>query len=140
MAENPYDRYKTDVINTATPDQLVLMLFEAALRAAQECQDAIGREDWIQTVEHGRQVQDIMAYLADTVNLEHPHGEQVKQLYLYCWRNAVAAQIQHDRKVLEPVKTVLNNLISGLRSFLSHSQTPPNNEESKEHLSINFAG
>ncbi len=145
ILENVYDRYKTDVINTASPDQLVLMLFEAALRSTQECQDAIVREDWIATVEHGRLVQDIMANLAETVIVEHPEGERIKGLYLFCWRAAIAAQIDHDGGNLDGVKDVLQDLIAGLRGFLAQRKAPSVTTTAApmakvEHVSIDFSG
>lgn len=145
ILENVYDRYKTDVINTATPDQLVLMLFEAALRSAQECQDALAREDWIAAVDHGRMVQDVMANLAETVIVEHPDGDRMKGLYLFCWRAAIAAQIEHDGSRLDAVKDVLHDLVAGLRGFLSQRRAPAVTPDAStgtkpEHISIDFSG
>lgn len=144
ILENIYDRYKTDVINTASPDQLVLMLFEAALRSTQECQDALAREDWIAAIDHGRLVQDIMANLAETVIVDHPEGERIKGLYLFCWRAAIAAQIDHNSSGLDAVKDVLNDLISGLRGFLAQKKRAVATDTSAgtkpEHISIDFAG
>lgn len=129
-------RYQLDSIHTASADQLGLMLFEAALRASRECQQAIGRGDWTQTVKHGRLVQDIMANLADSVNDAHPHAAAMRGLYLYCWRQASEVQWRHTAEDLDGVNQVLENLIAGLRLRTERQREPVG----AAAVSVNFAG
>jgi len=111
-------RYQTLRIQTASADELGLMLFEAALRETKECQRAIREKNWAATFTHGKLAQDIMAHFAETVNLDHPQGKTMQGLYLYCWKTIAFVQSSHVAEDLDPVMTVLQNLINGLRGYI----------------------
>ncbi len=140
MMEDKALQYKIDAINTLSEERLGLMLFEAALRNAKLCQEAIASQDWTQTVKHGRLVQDIMVNLADAINRDHPNADVMRQLYLYCWRQAINAQMAHRVSDLDPVITVISNLIQGIRGFLESSSTSSKNVVGQEASVIDFAG
>ena len=137
-------QYRTNQIQTASPDRLVLMLYEGALKAAKDCRDAIESHDWTTMTRTGRQVQDIMIGLVDTLNGSEGTAT-LRDLYLYCWKNTVSAQTQRDSRLIEGVVTVLQNLADGLQKFLSTAQVarPLNSSVNAEMTvsgSVNLAG
>lgn len=136
MDDQAMNQYKIDAINTLSDDQLGLMLFEAALRHARQCQEAIREQNWTLTVQHGRFVQDVMANLADAINKDNPASDVMRQLYLYCWRQSIRAQMEHHVEDLDPVINVLANFIQGLKGHVAQqaAMAPVPTE------SINFAG
>ncbi len=129
-------QYQVDTIHTLSEDELGLMLFEAALRHARYCQRAIDEGSWDLTVVHGGFVQNVMAGLVDTMNRDHPQAEPMRQLYLYCWRQAIRAQMEHHREDLDAVVQVLENLIAGIKGHLHRNAL----EEIPPAESINFSG
>lgn len=139
-SEQPFDQYKIDAIKTASPDRLVLMLWEAARRSGQQCQAALVEERWADAVTHGRKLQEVMADLADNINAAHPHAATMKDLYLFCWRTAISAQLERRPELLDDVETVLNRLIAGLTSYLEAPQKAAPQSETVTELSINFSG
>lgn len=140
MVEDKALQYKMDAINTLSEDRLGLMLFEAALRNARSCQEAIANQDWTETVKHGRLVQDVMANLADATNSDNPNADVMRQLYLYCWRQVIKAQVEHRVSDLDPVIAVISNLIKGIRGFLESSSSSSKNVVGEESSVIDFAG
>lgn len=141
---DPSIQYKTDTLQTATTDQLVLMLFEAALRAARDCQTAVREGQWTDIARHGRMVQEVCGYLAETVDMAHPHAVRMKDLYLFCWRTVIAAQIERRPELLDPVITVLTDLAVGLRRYVRGNSEPPprpvQGGATQEVASIDFSG
>jgi len=131
-------RYQMAKIQTASTDELGLMLYEAALRATRECQQAIRREDWEQTVRQGSKAQDIFLGLAETVNPDHPQSDTMRGLYLYCWRTVAVVQTTHQADALDGVVSVLENLIRGLKRFVEKHHDPV--APSGEVMTVNFSG
>lgn len=118
-------QYRSSQIQTASVDRLVLMLYEGALKAARDCQTAMSAGDLALTSQSGRQVQDILVGLVDILNRDHQDAGTLRDLYLYCWRQAVSCQRLKDPKELDGAIVVLQNLADGLRQFLSIAANPP---------------
>jgi len=133
-------RYQLLKIQTASTDELGLMLFETALRETKECQKAILAGDWTETFNHGKLAQDIMAHLAETVNIGHPHGKTMQALYLYCWKTIAFVQSSHVAEELDSVISVLQNLVEGLRGYIAKTKKPAHLGGNEEILSVNFSG
>jgi len=117
-------QYRTNQIQTASTDRLVLLLYEGGLKAAQDCQQAIQTNDWTTMGEHGRHLQEIMIGLTDILQVATDEAQTLRDLYLYCWKQAVSAQVRRESTELDGCIAVLQNLIDGLRRFLSTE--PPN--------------
>ena len=137
-------QYRTNQIQTASADRLVLLLYEAALKAAQECQAAILADNVEELTKQGRLVQDIMIGLTDTLNLEHEGASTMRDLYLYCWRQAFSGQVERQADHLDGVVSTLQNLTAGLRTFLSSASSKRSDavqaNPSTPSPSINLAG
>lgn len=114
--------YRENQVRTASPDRLVLLLFEAALKAAKAARGHLTEENRGDAAREARLVQDIMVGLVDTLNSEHPEAGTMRDLYLYCWRETVAAQTQTAPNKLDSVIRVLDNLAVGLRRFIEQGQ------------------
>lgn len=143
--ESALTQYRTSQIQTASVDRLVLLLYEGALKASQDCRKAIAGKNLEDMGTYGRQLQDIMIGLTDMLNLEIPEARTLRDLYLYCWKQAVSAQTQHALTPLNEIEPVLQNLIDGLRSFLKQqtiSSAPPTlpSVESPGATSIHLVG
>lgn len=138
MERDPIMQYKMDAINTLSEDELGLMLFEAARRHARQCQEAIARQDWTMTVQHGRFVQDVMANLVDSLNDDHPQADMMRQLYLYCWRQSIQAQMGHRAEDLDSVIEILGHFIEGIKGHLALKTRPKVSPDTV--ASVNFAG
>ena len=121
--ESALTQYRTSQIQTASVDRLVLLLYEGALKASQDCRKAIGENNLEDMGTYGRQLQDIMIGLTDMLNLELAEARTLRDLYLFCWKQAVSAQTQHAPTPLNEIEPVLQNLMDGLRSFLKQQTT-----------------
>lgn len=118
-SESALSAYRENQVNTASPDRLVLLLFEAALKAARMARTQLGDGNRADATREGRLVQDIMVGLVDTLNGDHPAAGTMRDLYLYCWRETIAAQAEADPTKLDGVIGVLENLAGGLRRFIA---------------------
>lgn len=130
-------QYKLDAINTATPEQLTLMLYRAALANVETCRQHL-RENPRDGLGSSQLSRDILSALADDVNVAHPHGKTMRDLYLYCWRTLLSAATSGNPDELAAVEQILKNLIQGLEAYRNADRA--SEPVAAEALSINFAG
>lgn len=114
---NPYLKYKTNTVETASPLMLVIMLYDEALKM---CKQAIA--DFGQNKEsvHNKLIkaQKILTELTVALNPEIG-GELVdnlKSLYIYMHMRLVEANVENKREKVEEVV----NLLSELREAWQH--------------------
>jgi flagellar protein FliS len=141
--EAVFTQYRHHQILTASPDRLVLMLYEGALKATRDCQTALLAKDLTAATTAGRKLQEIMIGLTDILNPDMPESQTLRDLYLYAWRQAVAAQVQADPTALDGVVVVLQNLSAGLKTYLRHESSTSKTPAEPQPVgagSINFAG
>lgn len=131
-------QYRIDVINTASPEHLVLMLYNAAMTEIGRFRDAL-QDPQCNALGASQQARDILSGLADNVNMSHPHGQTMRDLYLYCWRTLLTASLSRSSDELDAVETVLRNLIEGLSHYREADRTV-DAATNEPYVSINFAG
>jgi flagellar protein FliS len=112
-ASNPWKSYQQVATKTAPPGQLVLMLYEGAIRFTQRALGGFALEDpaeYNQTISNNiLRAQDIIFELNVTLNVQEG-GElamTLRKLYDYMGRKLMEANL---RKEEEPLKDVLNRL------------------------------
>lgn len=100
-----YANYKQASVETATPEKLLLMLFDGGIRFLNQGKLAIERKDYSSAHKNLVKVQDILFELMVTLDMEKG-GEIASNLYkLYdFYRNEVIkANINKDAELLKPV-------------------------------------
>lgn len=137
--EEQLNQYKQDAINTATPDQLTLMLYRAALTGVKSFRDTL-QEDPSSALTASQLPRDILVGLAENLNPEHPQSQTMKDLYLFCWRALLESSTSRSPDGLDTVESVLENLIAGLEEYASRRRVPVTGSFADESVSINFAG
>lgn len=135
-------QYQRERITMSSPEALTLMLYEAALKNVRQMRENVDLKA-IELLSQSQRARDILLALADTVNLDHPHGQTMRDLYLYCWRTVITAPGQ-DNAAAEfmAVETVLENLIRGLQGYLSGERASEKqaSEVSSAPMTVDFAG
>ena len=107
--------YKQTSIKTATPEQVLLMLYEAAIKASKLAKQAIEKKAIAEKGKQIGKVHDIVMELRNT--LDHTKGPEVAQqleaLYEFCISQLFKANINNDMAALENVTKVLTTLYEG---------------------------
>lgn len=113
MQTNPYQTYRQLQVETASPAQLVVMMYDGALKAVKQAAAALQRRDLQQANSGLLQAQRIVLALQDAV--DGSAGElaaQLDSLYDYLYHNLVQANIRKDSESLEVVSGILETLRS----------------------------
>ncbi|MBN1256821.1 MAG: flagellar export chaperone FliS [Planctomycetes bacterium] len=112
MAPNPQNQYLKTQVLTASPQQLVLMLFDGAIRFIETARKAWQTKD-IETAHKSLiRAQEIILELTYSLNREKGAeiAENMSRLYGFCYRQLVEANIQHSEELLDPVQNILREL------------------------------
>lgn len=105
MAVNPqaYARYKTMSIQTASPDRLLIMLYDGLLLAMRAAKDQIQAENLTESHRQLTKAQDIVRELRATLKMEYEISHALAALYDYFLRRLIDANLQ---KSVEPIDEI----------------------------------
>ncbi len=129
MANPAQQQYLRTQVRTATPEQLVLMLYNGVIRFCEQAKAAIAEKEYETSHNAIRRTNAILMELFSGLNFKQ--GEDIAinlgRLYSYCMQRLVDANMQHDISHLEEVQKVFRNLREGwmgaMDSNASESET-----------------
>jgi len=109
---NPYQQYRATKVETAGSVDLVVMLYQGAVRFIRKGIDAIERNDPKAAHDSLVRAQDIVVELLGSLN--HEQGGQIagqlSSVYDYCFRRLVTANIKKDPAPAREVAGILRDL------------------------------
>jgi flagellar protein FliS len=110
-----YGAYKKTSVNTASKEQVLLMLYQAAIKNCKKAIEAIEQKKIAAKGEYIGKLQDIVIELNNSLDFE-VGGEIAKELsslYDYILFSSSQANIKIDKEPLEGCLNVLNTLYAG---------------------------
>jgi flagellar secretion chaperone FliS len=104
-------RYMEDGVATATPVQLVVMLFDRLVRDLVEGADAIDARDTVRAHEALVHAQDIVVALLGALDTDRwDHANSLKGLYVWIVNELISANVLKDRSRVDACRTVVEPL------------------------------
>ncbi|MBO8129205.1 MAG: flagellar export chaperone FliS [Peptococcaceae bacterium] len=110
QAPNPYQQYKANAVMTADPGKLTLMLYTGAVKNIKEAIEHVHNNKPAAAHKAITKAQDIVEYLASTLNPAIEISRNLAQLYDYMYRRLVEANVKKDAAILQEVADMLNEL------------------------------
>jgi len=101
MAINAAMAYKNNAIQTASPAELTLMLYEGAIKFANIAIMAIENGDVQKAHENIMKTENIIMEFRSTLDKKYPVWEDFDRVYDYIYRRLVEANIKKDKVILE---------------------------------------
>jgi flagellar secretion chaperone FliS len=110
LASSP-SAYRASAILTATPEQLVVMLYDGARRFLYQATVAMQRDDVQTSHLKLRRAEAIISHLRDSLDLDQGDvAVRLQAIYLFCNRHLNEARIQRDPGKIEQISTLLGEL------------------------------
>jgi flagellar protein FliS len=103
--------YRQSAVLTASPEQLVVLLYDGARRFLYQAGVAMRAGNYQVSHAKLRRAEEIITHLRDTLDLEQ--GEvaiRLQSIYLFCNRHLNEARVQRDPEKLEHVSSLLGDL------------------------------
>jgi flagellar protein FliS len=109
---NPYQQYRATKVETAGSVDLVVMLYQGAVRFIRLAVEALGRDDLKTAHTNFVRAQDIIVELLGSLNREDGGqiASQLAAIYDYCFRQLVTANIKKDPVPAREVIGILREL------------------------------
>jgi flagellar protein FliS len=101
---NPYQIYQQNAVQTASPERLLLMLYDGAIRFMNQAKAYLEKGELQQVHNNLIKAQDIIRELMVTLNMDYEISHQLLPLYDYYLRRLIEANL---KKQAEPIDEVL---------------------------------
>ncbi len=107
---NPYEKYREVQVLTASPERLVLLLYEGAIRFLEEARAALDGRDLAKAHERLTRTQDILTELITGLDFNYEVSSNLYRLYDYFRRRLVEANVRKDPGAVQEVLRFLKEL------------------------------
>ncbi|WP_340014616.1 flagellar export chaperone FliS [Paenibacillus sp. FSL K6-1318] len=110
MITSPYDKYRQSSVQTSNPAQLVIMLYDGAIRFAKTAIAAMQQQDIEKVNLNLGKAQTIVSELMSTLNQDYDVSKNLYSLYEYTNYLLVEANIHRDETKAEEAVGYLSEL------------------------------
>lgn len=122
-----YGAYKKTAVSTASKEQILLMLYQAAIKNCKKAIEAIQNKQIAQKGEYIGKLQDIVIELNNSLDFEigGDTAKELSSLYDYILFASTQANIKIDAEPLEGCLKVLNTLYEGWNEAIRSMNKAP---------------
>ena len=100
---NPYQQYQQQSVMTASPGELVVMLYNGCIRFIKQAMECINNKDLLEAHTAIIRAQDIIVEFMSTLDMKYEVSKNLMALYDYLHRRLIEANIRKDVAILEEV-------------------------------------
>ncbi|MFD0696256.1 flagellar export chaperone FliS [Paenibacillus sp. GCM10027628] len=104
------ERYLHNTVQQASPAQLLLMLYDGAIRFCKLAVNELKKENYPAANNHLLKAQDIVRELTCTLNMEFPISENLYKLYDYFNHLLIQANVKKSEELVNEVLSYLIEL------------------------------
>jgi flagellar secretion chaperone FliS len=117
--------YKKTSVETASKEQILLMLYQAAIKNCKKAIEAIDQKNVPKKGEYIGKMQDIVVELSNSLDFEvgGDVAKELASLYDYILYSSTQANIKMDKTHLEGTLKVLNTLYDGWAEAIKNLKT-----------------
>lgn len=110
MALNAASAYQINKINTATPAELTLMLYEGAIKFCNIAIIGIEEHDISKANNNIIKAEKIITYLQNTLDFKYEVAKDFDNVYNYVYQRLVQANISKNKEIMEEVLIHLRDM------------------------------
>ncbi|MFC0477853.1 flagellar export chaperone FliS [Robertmurraya beringensis] len=100
---NPYQAYQQNTLNTASPGELTLMLYNGCIKFINQAKIAIQAKNIEDKNKNLIKAQKIIQELMVTLNMDVPMSKELMAMYDYLYRRLVEANMNNNIGILDEV-------------------------------------
>lgn len=104
---NPYQAYRRNAVNTATPGELTLMLYDGCLKFIRLAKEAINNNDIQAKNTNIQKAQNIITELMVTLDMKYEISKQMMPLYDFVRRKLIEANVKNSMQSLNEAETIV---------------------------------
>ncbi len=123
MLQSPYKAYQQNSVQTAAPGQLVVMLYDGAVRFTKAGIDGIQRRQYAVANTNLKKAQSVIHELIAALNPEVPISRDLGRIYEYMLHCLIQANVKKDAGKAEEVLRHLQDLREAWKQILKPGNT-----------------
>ena len=110
MENNPIQHYKEQSVNTMTPNELLLLLYDELVKDLLRCGLALEKQEYELMEAAADKSMDIIRYLDDTLDDQYPISRDLSRMYEYFTYQLGRIKIGRNKKELEQLRPLLADM------------------------------
>jgi flagellar protein FliS len=122
MIISPYEKYKQNSVQTSTPGQLVIMLYDGAIRFVKVGIEGISSKDYMKANVNLGKAQTIISELMSTLDHSYPVSKNLFSMYEYMNHLLIQSNIKKETKhaveALDYLKELRETWVAASKSTL----------------------
>ena len=139
MQSNPYAKMRENAVLTAPKEELTLMLYDGAVRFANQALAAAKEKDVAKTHHFLLRTQEVIREFQLTLDRKHDVAQHFDTMYEYIHRRLVDANVSKDVDTIEECR----NLISGMRDIWKEAmviarQGASSSDQPQQHINLSI--
>ncbi|WP_353893756.1 flagellar export chaperone FliS [Proteinivorax hydrogeniformans] len=119
MKNNPYQQYKQTQINTASPGELVLMLYNGAIKNLNQSIKALEEDNKEEFRVKIEKTQDIVVELTATLKQDEEISKNLASLYQFVINRLIKGHSSLSKEPVEEALRILNEMRDTWKEMLS---------------------
>ncbi|NRG47008.1 flagellar export chaperone FliS [Bacillus sp. CRN 9] len=124
MAVNPYQKYQQTSVNTATPAELTLMLYNGCLKFIAMAKQAMEQADVSRRNELIQKSQNIIQEFMVTLNSDVAMSNDLMRIYDYILRRLIDANTNNDLEALTEAEGMVLDLRNTWKEMMANQKKP----------------
>ena len=121
MDARGYQQYKQQSINSMTPGELLLMLYDELVKRSTLASMALEKENWPQFEEAMDRCIDIVNYLDETLDHQYPISQDLARMYDYFTYELGRIKVGRNKSELERLRPMLAEMRDAFRAAEKNS-------------------
>ena len=123
MAIDIASKYKNNAIQTASPAELTLMLYDGAIKFANIAMLSLEQGDMQKTHNNIVKAENIIAEFRSTLDRKYPVWQDFERVYDYIYRCLVEANIKKEKEPLEEALIYMKEMRDTWKEVMKLSKT-----------------
>lgn len=104
---NPYETYQQNSVNTASPGELTLMLYDGCIKFIKRAKKGIEEKNYQDKNTNIIKAQNIIREFMLTLDMQYAISEEFMIMYEYMLRRLIEANINNDIEILNEVEELV---------------------------------
>lgn len=123
MQQQHHQVYKSNAVNTASPAELTLMLYNGCLKFIKHAKKGIEEKDIALKNTNIQKAQNIISELMVTLDQKAPIAKEMMPLYDYINRRLIDANIKNDVEILMEAYALVEDFRNTWKEVMKQSRT-----------------
>lgn len=124
MAYNAAKAYGSNKVQTASPAELTLMLYDGAVKFCNIAMIALEKKDYETVNINIQKCRNIIVELTTTLNHKYPVAEDFKRLYDYIFALLIESNMKKDEEMLERALDELRSIRDIWKEIMGKAKGP----------------